>query len=154
MAKATRQETRRLLWHWGRLEEYCREQQKEIDAYNELVARNTGVAAAVLSGMPHGSEITNPTQRAALELMQLAEAYADTVEITKQSLQRELRLKRCIDEMLAELSEVQREIIRLRYKGGNNWVFIGIKMNLNEIWVKKLEARAIDKISKKIITSY
>ena len=150
MAKANRQEARRLLWHWGRLEEYCRERQREIETYNELVARNTDVSAAVLSGMPHGTGTSNPTLRAAIELERLAEMYADTVKEAKKSLERELMLKKCIDELLDELSEAQREIIRLRYKGGNTWVFIGIKMNLEESWVRRLESNALDKISNKV----
>jgi RNA polymerase sigma factor (sigma-70 family) len=149
MAKANRQEARRLLWHWGRLEEYCKERQREIETYNELVARNTDVAAVVLNGMPHGTGTSNPTLRAAIELEKLAEMYADTVEEAKKELNRELMLKKCIDELLAELNEAQREIIRLRYKGGNTWAFISIKMNLEESWVRRLEANALDKISNK-----
>lgn len=145
---------RRLLWRWGRVAEFCTAKTREIEFFAEKLEASRGLTGYVADGQPHGSEVSDPTARAALRMESILQSYADLVDGIAQDIEQETAFKRSMDELINALPHEQRRVLELRYVDGHQWVFIGMKMCMDETTAKRMEARAVDEIMQHIETCH
>lgn len=146
-----RKAARKLLWRWGnyvskinRLEEEHQEAQKWADNAREtLHAQN-------LSGMPRSGKRTDLADVAAsVERMEanyrklVLQIEAETTDL--------IRLRNCMEELIAQLSPVQEKIITYRYIDSRSWQFIAFKTGYDESQARRIERQAVDFISDHIL---
>lgn len=58
-----------------------------------------------------------------------------------------IRLRNCMEEIVAKLSPIQEKIIAYRYVDGHSWQFIAMKTNYDESTARRIERQAIDFIA-------
>ena len=145
-----RSDIRRLLWRWGRVAESCKAKQRELEEFQNILKSCTDLSASVIDGMPHGTNTTDPTQRAAIKLAGIAEEYEQIIEIIRREISEELRFKYSMDKAVSELPAEQQRIIELRYKRGHRWTYISLKLCFSEHHVQKLENKAVNVIAGKV----
>ena len=145
-----RSDIRRLLWRWGRVAESCKAKQRELEEFQNILKSCTDLSASVIDGMPHGTNTTDPTQRAAIKLAGIAEEYEQIIEIIRREISEELRFKYSMDKAVSELPAEQQRVLELRYKAGHKWVYIGLKMSYSERAVRNLDEKAIKELGKQI----
>lgn len=145
-----RADIRRILWRWGSVMDFCRSRQREMEEFQQRLADCTSLSAQVLDGMPHGTDTSNPTQRAAERLVGVGKRYERIIEVIQQDIDAELKLKNDIDKAVAELPYEQQKILELRYKEKHQWVYIAQTMCFDERWVRRLEERAIIAVGEKL----
>ena len=58
-----------------------------------------------------------------------------------------IRLRNCMEEIVARLSPIQEKIIAYRYVDGHSWQFIAMKTNYDESTARRIERQAIDFIA-------
>jgi RinA family phage transcriptional activator len=57
-----------------------------------------------------------------------------------------IRLRNCIEELVAQLTPVQEKIIAYRYIDGHTWQFIALKINYDEKSARRIETRVVDNL--------
>jgi DNA-directed RNA polymerase specialized sigma subunit len=145
-----RQDIRRLLWRWGRVLERCRSKQLEMQEYQDLIEAQRGLAGQDYSGMPKGNMTGNPTERAAMKLVELTNKYAERVADLAGDCEKEMEFGKVMDEMIGQLSGEQQRIAELRYKSGHGWTFVAFKMCLTEDRVKQIDRDIVDAIAENV----
>lgn len=146
-----REKVRLLLWDWGQTLELIDRKRREIIAY-DLWAKDAAetLGAANLSGMPQGIGTSDNVSRAVIEIERRRKLFEDASASASNDIEKILRRKQLIDEMVEELSAIQQKVIRLRYEGGHKWQFISLKLCYNLVSVKRFERESIDEIAKRI----
>jgi DNA-directed RNA polymerase specialized sigma subunit len=146
----SRSDMRKLLWRWGACGQYIKCKQREVNMYTERQAGavESAIRAKAISGMPKGTAVADPTQKAALKLYELAAAYEQRMTEIEQDIQERIQFERTIDECVDKLRPDQQRILDLRYKRRNTWAYIGERMWFSVNHAKKLEALAIDRVRK------
>lgn len=113
---------------------------EEIEAeLAELEEIKAAVRAQVITGMPRGSTVGDPTGTLAVKSASL-EAYYRKLEA--QELDRRLEIER----MIANLEPLERRVIRLRYIEGKSWREVGRKLMYSEAQVRRYLDSALDKM--------
>lgn len=109
------------------------------DARETLKAQN-------LTGMPRSGGRTDLADVvAAAERMEknyqnlIAKIEAESADL--------IRLRNCMEEIVARLSPIQEKIIAYRYVDGHSWQFIAMKTNYDESTARRIERQAIDFIA-------
>lgn len=109
------------------------------DARETLKAQN-------LTGMPRSGGRTDLADVvAAAERMEknyqnlIAKIEAESADL--------IRLRNCMEEIVAKLSPIQEKIIAYRYVDGHSWQFIAMKTNYDESTARRIERQAIDFIA-------
>ena len=141
-----RSQMRRLLWRWGRSMEYCKTKQREMEDYQDMADAQRGLASQQMTGMPHGSAISKPTERAAVRMNGLADVYAMRAADLAGDCETEMRFTRIMDELIEELPSEHQKVLELRYKGGHGFQFIAFKMNYSADRAKHIDAEAVDRL--------
>jgi hypothetical protein len=142
---------RRLLMYWGNAERARREKAEHIVEIEAEIEALYGLRSTKLSGMPHGSGISDPTSAAVIR----NEKRIKGLQATKDKVQAE------IDELdyragLIEyevmcLPPLESEVIRLRYirygvaKKGY-WQRIARRAHVSEDHAKTLERNGVDRL--------
>lgn len=113
---------------------------REIEAdLAELEEIKAAVRAQVITGMPRGSTVGDPTGTLAVKSASL-EAYYRKLEA--QELDRRLEIER----MIANLEPLERRVIRLRYIEGKSWREVGRQLMYSEAQVRRFLDSALDKL--------
>lgn len=146
---------RRLLKRWGAATQMCRRKQEEIAEYNGLIDATYGLHAQKLTGMPHGSGVSDPTAFTAAKVDRMRGAYQRRIADIVDDIAELMDFCTAIDQLLDDLPADQRRIIDLRYRrfSGtqyNLWVRVARLAGVSEDWAKSLERRAVDTLSGKI----
>lgn len=146
---------RRLLKRWGSATQTCRHKQEEIARLNGLIAGTYDLHAQQLTGMPHGSGVSDPTAFTAAKADRMREAYQRRITDIVDDIAELMDFCTAIDQLLDDLPADQRRIIDLRYRrfSGtqyNLWVRVARLAGVSEDWAKSLERRAVDTLSEKI----
>jgi DNA repair exonuclease SbcCD ATPase subunit len=145
-----RKAARQMLWCWGnyvskinRLEIERAEAQKWADEAREtLHAQN-------LSGMPGSGKKTDLADVVA-SVERMEANYRRLVQQIETEISDLIRLRNCIEELVAQLSPVQEKIISYRYIDGHHWQFIAMKTRYDERQARRIETEAVDFIAKHI----
>lgn len=148
--RKTRNAVRRLLWRWGntisalrRLEREREEAQKWAnDARDTLRAQN-------ITGMPRGGRKSDLSDVVA-EYIHRAEMYDDLVKQIDAEIAERIRLRNCIEALVAQLTPMQEKVICYRYIDGHAWRYIAMKMNYDEDHIMRVERQAVDYIAQNV----
>lgn len=148
--RKTRNAVRRLLWRWGntisalrRLEREREEAQKWAnDARDTLRAQN-------LTGMPRGGRKSDLSDVVA-EYVHRVEMYDDLVKQIDAEIADRIRLRNCIEALVAQLTPMQEKVICYRYIDGHAWRYIAMKMNYDEDHIMRVERQAVDYIAQNV----
>lgn len=112
-------------------------------------ARET-LKAQHLDGMPHGSGNKRDISDVIELLEKRQDAYTDLVARIQKEIDDVIRLRNTINDIVAELSPLQRDILVNRYCDGHGWHYISIKMERYESFLRRKESAAVDYIARKI----
>ena len=145
--RKTRNAVRRMLWRWGntlpalrRLEREREEAQRWAnDARDTLRAQN-------LTGMPRGGRKSDLADVVS-EYIRRVEMYDDLVKQIDAEIGERIRLRNCIEPLVAQLTPMQEKVICYRYIDGHAWRYIAMKMNYNEDHIMRVERQAVDFIA-------
>ena len=148
--RKTRNAVRRLLWRWGnsitaisKLEREREEAQRWAnDARDTLRAQN-------LTGMPRGWRKSDLSDVVA-EYIHRVEMYDDLVKQIDAEIAERIRLRNCIEALVAQLTPMQEKVICYRYIDGHAWRYIAMKMNYDEDHIMRVERQAVDYIAQNV----
>lgn len=148
--RKTRNAVRRLLWRWGntitalrRLEREREEAQRWAnDARDTLRAQN-------ITGMPRGGCKSDLSDVVA-EYIHRVEMYDDLVKQIDAEIAERIRLRNCIEGLVAQLTPMQEKVIGYRYIDGHAWRYIAMKMNYDEDHIMRVERQAVDYIAQNV----
>ena len=148
--RKARNAVRRMLWRWGntmtalrRLEREREEAQKWAnDARDTLRAQN-------LTGMPGGGRKSDLSDVVA-EYIHRVEMFDDLVKQIDAEIAERIRLRNCIEALVAQLTPMQEKVICYRYIDGHAWRYIAMKMNYDEDHIMRVERQAVDTIAQNV----
>ena len=148
--RKARNAVRRLLWRWGntisalrRLEREREEAQKWAnDARDTLRAQN-------ITGMPRGGRKSDLSDVVA-EYIHRVEMFDDLVKQIDAEISERIRLRNCIEALVAQLTPMQEKVICYRYIDGHAWRYIAMKMNYDEDHIMRVERQAVDYIAQNV----
>lgn len=145
-----RSATRKLLWTWGNTLNRIRRLEDERTAFREMAddARRT-LRATSLNDMPKGG-VGSDLSDVIIHVMDMAEEYERVSAKIDAEIIDAMRLRNCIEDCVSQLPPVQEKIVGYRYIDERSWQFIAMKMNYDERSVRRIEAQAVDAISRMI----
>ena len=146
---------RRLLMYWGNAERTRTDKERQLVAVDEEIESQYDLHPQRLTGMPHGSEVSDATYNAAVK----ATREIKRLERKKQRLEAELQELNYHASMIEFevmcLPPLECEVIKLRYveygvaKSGY-WEKIAQRMHVSQDWAKALERRGVEKLINRI----
>lgn len=119
---------------------------KEIEEYKKDIESMRQLTAVRYDGMPHGTGTSDPTAKAATEIVDL---YDKRISELKERVRIILDNNRKTEDMLSVLSRDERRVIKARYIDGIRWDFIPGRLNISRRHCFRLEKRALQKICAK-----
>ena len=147
-----RKAARKLLWRWGnyvskinRLEQERAAAQKWADDARETLR------AQKLTGMPGGSGKKSDLADVVASVERMETNYRKLVQQVENESADLIRLRNCIEELVAQLDPIQEKIIAYRYIDGHSWQFIAMKTQYDESQARRIERQAVDFIAGHIL---
>lgn len=144
--RAQRDRIRGLLRRWARVSAFCAKKHMELDEYETLIESAADVHTQQLTGMPHGGETSDPTERAAMRTIKLKEVYEGRIDALIAEINEETRFLAMMDYALKSITYSEREIIDLRYKNELTFDEVAERTAYSTRRVQQLEKAAIDKL--------
>lgn len=102
--------------------------------------------------MPGGGNKSSDLSDVVASVERMEQNYRRLVQQIEEESADLIRLRNCIEELVAQLSPVQEKIIAYRYIDGHSWQFIAMKTRYDERQARKIETQAVDFIAKHIVT--
>ncbi len=112
---------------------------KEIRQLQDERERLLGLSSTQITGMLHGTSVSNPTGRAGVKLAELSEMLTRKID-------RLISLRVDIEDAIAGLDSNDKILMRLSYIDGKRWEQIAVDMNYDYRWVTRLHGRILEKI--------
>lgn len=145
-------QTRRLLWHWGRIDRRIDELLEQIRlAQVRMNALYEIGGAPAMDGLPHGTTPGDPVFRAVERIEHMRELFAQEIEECESAMRDEQEFKAAMREAMDTLKPVEREVLTLRYKGGHSWEYVGIMMHMDESTARRYERSACEALDGKVV---
>lgn len=149
---------RRLLVRWGKAKRSAKEIDKKIANIKEQMEAVADIHPQTLSGMPHGSDISDPTARNAERLMEAKLRYNLQMAEMLEKINNDMAFVAFVDSALEEFPPNQRRVIELKYNYHEYFyshnmpsnLKIGIKMDKSFKAIEHLEERAVDRMMRYI----
>lgn len=126
MTEKELQEVKKQLWDWGCALRDCQRKQEEIQRIMDMVGVMRSTGAVKLTGMPHGTGISDTTQKSALKII---ETYEVGINQLANEINQIMEHKQKVNSIVAQLPSDQREILELRYVKKCGWHYIPKRMN-------------------------
>lgn len=101
------------------------------------------LTAVQCDGMPRGTGTSDPTAKAAAEIVDL---YDKRISELNGRVRTIMDNRRLVEQMLDMLSRDERRVITARYIDNIRWDYIPGRINISRAWCFKLEKRALKKI--------
>ena len=148
--RKARNAVRRLLWRWGNTMTALRRLEREREEAQRWAndARDT-LRAQNLTGMPRGGRKSDLSDVVA-EYIHRVEMYDDLVKQIDLEIAERIRLRNCIEALVAQLTPMQEKVICYRYIDGHAWRYIAMKMNYDEDHIMRVERQAVDTIAQNV----
>ena len=148
--RKTRNAVRRLLWRWGNTISALRRLEREREEAQKWAndARDT-MRAQNITGMPRGGRKSDLSDVVA-EYIHRVEMYDDLVKQIDAEIAERIRLRNCIEALVAQLTPMQEKVICYRYIDGHAWRYIAMKMNYDEDHIMRVERQAVDYIAQNV----
>ena len=84
------------------------------------------------------------------EYIRRVEMYDDLVKQIDAEIAERIRLRNCIEPLVAQLTPMQEKVICYRYIDGHAWRYIAMKMNYDEDHIMRVERQAVDYIAQNV----
>jgi DNA-directed RNA polymerase specialized sigma subunit len=110
--------------------------------FQELLKSVADLHPSPLTGMPRGTETSDPTAR----LAELAEVYKERIADYQVDIGIELDFAAAIDSLIQELDPDERAVVEQRYKHDKNTTTTAQKLSTSESCVERADRSALDKI--------
>lgn len=137
------QDVRRVLWQWGRIDRRINELMEQmriaVDRANSVYEIQSGRG---LDGMPHGSGTGDPVFRAVEQIGKMRELFAAEIETCEKQIKEAQEFKAAVNEAMECLTPVQRDVVRLRYADGHNWIYIAFRLYMSEKTARRYDVQA------------
>lgn len=148
--RKTRNAVRRMLWRWGNTISALRKLEREREEAQRWAndARDT-LRAQNLTGMPRGGRKSDLSDVVA-EYIHRVEMYDELVKQIDAEIADRIRLRNCIEALVAQLTPMQEKVICYRYIDGHAWRYIAMKMNYDEDHIMRVERQAVDYIAQNV----
>lgn len=143
---------RAVLWQWGRCDARVDElidQQRLAEARMRGLDSDIG-GAAPMDGQPRGTVPGDPVYRAFEAREREKKLFADEIETCEDEMRRVKAFQAAVGAIIKELKPVERDVIIWRYRRGASWVYVGLKLNMDESTARRFEREACAKLAKKI----
>lgn len=141
-------DVRRVLWYWGRIDRRISELMEQmkiaVDRANSLYELG---GSRPMDGQPHGSTTSDPVFRAVERIQKLREVFSEEIESCEAQIRRAQDFKESMNEAIGTLTPVQQDVLRLRYIGGHDWVYIGFKLFTSESNARRYDYQACVKLA-------
>lgn len=128
---------RAIMWRWGDARFDAERYQTQIKDFEQRLEEMRDISGMNYDGMPHGTGASDPTERRVEKIFQLCDLYEETITQTYYLLNKTLDMMLKVDRLLDECSPMQRRIAFMRYREKRPWVYIGMKLNISEVWARK-----------------
>ena len=146
--KEKRDRVRGQLRRWGRTADVCKRKQAEIVEYAGLIAAAEDMLGAqLLTGMPRGTDIGDPTANAAQRASTLRKAYQQRIDELHADICMILDFARCVDDIVGELLPEQQEVIDRRYKNRWSWERVAARLHMSDRQARRVEERAVGRLA-------
>lgn len=144
--------TRMMLARWGCAVMEIRRMERRSRALLGLMCDIVPtLQAQQLTGMPRGSGVSDPVSRAVEQMEQRRAEYQRELDaIDAEIRQRQAEQEMIDDLMRLWLTDLQIQILDLRYREGRTYEYIAGKLTYYARYVQKLEERAVKKLSCRI----
>ena len=119
---------------------------KEIEEYKKDIESMRQLTAVRYDGMPHGTGTSDPTAKAAAEIVDL---YDKRITELRERVQVILDNNRRVEEMLGTLSRDERRVITARYIDGIRWDYIPGRVHISRMQCFRLKNKAMKKMCAK-----
>ena len=144
--------TRMMLARWGcammEIRRMERRSRTLIDLLRDIVPT---LQAQQLTGMPHGSGVSDPVGRAVEQMEQRRGEYQRELDTIDAEIRQRRAEHRDMEELMRMwLTEFQIQIIDLHYREGRSMEYIAGKFESGYEKVRKQEYRAVTKLSRRI----
>lgn len=116
---------------------------KEIEEYKRDIESMRQLTAVRYDGMPHGTATSDPTAKAAAEIVDL---YDKRIAELRERVQVILDNNRRVEDMLSVLSRDERRVITARYIDGIRWDFIPGRVHISRMQCFRLKNKAMKKM--------
>lgn len=149
----SRKTARKVLWAWGHAFEEIARLEAERDAFRRWTAdaRDT-LRTQNLTGTPRGT-----TRRDLADVVAEADRRTEMYDAQAKRIDEEIanciRLRNVVEDLIAQLTPVQREVVTRRYRYGCEWNCIARKMNYGERTVRRIDDEVVDAISRHVATA-
>jgi len=145
---------RGIMQQWGDTERWCAEIHSEIEFWStQIQSLYDPKCTQTITGMPGSGKISDNTATTAIRDMEAEAEYRSQINFAKARRAKRMRLKELIDELVDDLSPMQSDAIKFRYKTndtypyGMHWCEVAVAMTCDERQAKRFEARALLKLS-------
>ena len=138
---------RKLLQRWARCGENCSDAIQQLHEYQERLDRVRDIGAVQYSPVPHGTDVSQPTETKALKALEMGAEFEAQVEWLTAKVVADLEVWRLVDGVLTELPSRYREVATLRYCGGLSWLQISRTLYRSESNCRDIDARLADAVS-------
>ena len=141
-------DVRRVLWRWGRIDRRIDELMEQMKIAVERVNDLYQISGSrPMDGQPHGTVTGDPVFRAVERIQQMRELFAQEIETCEAQIKEAQEFKAAVNDALGQLTPVQRDVIRLRYQGGHDWVYVGFKLYMSEKTARRYDVQACEALA-------
>ena len=141
-------DVRRVLWRWGRIDrridELMEQMKIAVDRVNDLYQIG---GSRPMDGQPHGTVTGDPVFRAVERIQQMRELFAQEIETCEAQIKDAQAFKAAVAGAISQLTPVQQDVIRLRYCGGHDWVYVGFKLYMSEKTARRYDVQACEALA-------
>lgn len=142
----TEKEAIRLIRAYSDRQGALRDIHNEIQVLKRDIEYMRQLTAVQCDGMPHGTGTSDPTAKAAAEIVDL---YDKRIAELKERVCIILDNNRKVEDMLNVLGRDERRVITARYIDGIRWDYIPGRVHISRAWCFRLKARAMKKMCAK-----
>lgn len=144
--------TRMMLARWGCAMMEIRRMERRsrvlIDLLREVMPT---LQAQQITGMPHGSGVSDPVGRAVEQMEQRRGEYQRELDAIDAEIRQRQAEHRAVEELMRMwLTEFQIQVIDLHFREGRSMEYIAGKLGSGYEGVRKQEYRAVTKLSRRI----
>ena len=139
---------RLLLYRWASCDATCYKAVQDIAKYRELINEARDLTGVSYDGLPHGNDITKPTEQKALKVLALEDEYEAHIEYLLAQVTGDLEIKRMVDSVLGNFPPIYTQMATLRYAKGYVWSVVARTIYVSEATVRRMDKQVVDAIER------
>jgi len=150
--ESKREYVRAKLDKWGRTRDFLAERSDQQQVYDDLVLSiRSRSLTSKLSDMPHGTNVGNPTENAAMAVIRLEDVFVKAIDELRIECEAAIKEKHDMDMLVERLPREQKTVLCMLYRDRGDraptWDKIGEVMGYSEQRVRAFELEAVDALT-------